>query len=79
MIDWREHVVADPAILVGKPSVRGTRLSVEHILSLFAQGWSEDAIIRNHPTLDRAALPAVFAYAADAVRALPPLETPLPD
>lgn len=75
MTDWREYITADPAILVGKPTVRGTRLSVEHILTLFAEGWSVDDVLRNYPTLHREALPAVFAYAADAVRSSPPLQT----
>ena len=75
--DWREHIIADPAILVGKPTVRGTRLSVELILSLFAAGWSVDEVLRTYPTLQREALPAVFAYAADAVRSSAPLHAPV--
>ena len=77
MIDWHEHITADPSILVGKPTVRGTRLSVEHILTLFAEGWGVDEVLRNYPTLTREALTAVFAYAADAVRSSPPLHAPV--
>jgi uncharacterized protein (DUF433 family) len=69
--DWREHISCDPAVLAGKPTVRGTRLSVELILELFASGWSVDEVLANYPTLPRGSVPAVFACAAEAVRALP--------
>ena len=51
MVDWNEHIVIDPAILVGKPVIKGTRLSVEFIISLLAQGWIESEILRNYPGL----------------------------
>ena len=38
-------------ILLGKPTIKGTRLSVEQILSLFAQGWRENQILENYPRL----------------------------
>jgi uncharacterized protein (DUF433 family) len=51
MVDWNEHIVIDPAILVGKPVVKGTRLAVEFIIGLLAQGWTESEILRNYPGL----------------------------
>jgi uncharacterized protein (DUF433 family) len=47
-MNWQEYITADPAVLVGKPVIRGTRLAVEFILGLIAQGWPEDEIIRNY-------------------------------
>jgi uncharacterized protein (DUF433 family) len=47
-MNWHGHIIADPKILVGKPVIRGTRLSVEFILGLIGQGWSEQEIIRNY-------------------------------
>ena len=44
-----DRIVADPAILVGKPVVRGTRLSVDFLLGLMAQGWPEAEILRITP------------------------------
>jgi len=76
MNDWSQHITCDPEILVGKPAVRGTRLSVEHILSLFAAGWSVQEVLENYPTLDPGSLRAVFAFAAQAVRAHSPLSEP---
>jgi len=43
-----EYITADPAVLVGKPVIRGTRISVEFILGLIAQGWPEQDIMRNY-------------------------------
>ena len=65
MTDWRHCIVADPAILVGKPVVRDTRLAVDFILGLFASGWTEEKVLENYPDLSRDALRAVFAFAAE--------------
>lgn len=67
-MDWREHIHSDPEILSGKPVVKGTRLSVDFLLGLYAMGWTEEQVIENYPTLDAEAIRAVFAFAADHVR-----------
>ncbi len=67
-IDWRKFIHSDPKILLGKPVVKGTRLSVEFILGLFAEGWSEQQVLENYPTLTTASIKAVFAFAADCMR-----------
>ncbi len=66
---WEERIVIDPAILVGKPVVRGTRLSVAFIIDLLAQGWSEDDIIRNYPGITRDDIRACLAYASAMLQA----------
>jgi len=66
-VDWRDHIHSDPGILVGKPVVRGTRLSVEFVLRLFAAGWTEDEVLESYPTLTPEGLRAIFAYAAEGV------------
>ena len=43
-MDWRERIILDPQVLAGKPVVRGTRLSVEFVLSLLAEGWKMFAV-----------------------------------
>lgn len=67
-IDWRNFIHSDPEILLGKPVVKGTRLSVEFILGLFANGWTEQQIIENYPTLTKESLRAVFAFSAECMR-----------
>ena len=63
-MNWQDHIVVDPEILVGKLVIKGTRLSVEFIIDLLAQGWSEDQIVTNYPGLTRQDLQACYAYAA---------------
>lgn len=61
--DWKKHIALDPAVLTGKPVVKGTRLAVEFVLGLLAQGWSESEIRRNYPGLTQAQILACVAYA----------------
>ena len=63
-MDWRDRIVVDPEILVGKPVIKGTRLAVEFIIGLLAQGWNEADILRNYPGLTRQDIQACLAYAA---------------
>ena len=67
-MDWWHYIHSDPEILGGKPVVKGTRLSVEFLLGLFAAGWSEQQVLENYPTLTLEALRAVFAFAAESMR-----------
>lgn len=68
-MDWRERITIDPKILVGKPVVKGTRLAVEFIVDLLAQGWSEEEILRNYPGLTRDDIMACLRYASDVLHA----------
>jgi uncharacterized protein (DUF433 family) len=61
-MNWQEFIGVDPNVLVGKPVIKDTRLSVEFILGLMAQGWLEDEIIRNY-RLRREQVRACVAYA----------------
>lgn len=67
-MDWRERIVCDPEILVGKPTVRGTRLSVELILGWLAQSWTHDMLIEAYPQLSREDILAALAFAAEKMR-----------
>ena len=62
---WRERIVADPEILAGKPTVRGTRISVELILDRLASGWTTESLIQAHPHLTAEDVRAALAFAAD--------------
>lgn len=64
-IDWKKFIYSNPDILVGKPVIRGTRLSVDFIPGLFARGWSQEQIIENYPSLTPKSLRAVFAFASE--------------
>jgi uncharacterized protein (DUF433 family) len=67
-MQWHGRIVVDPEILGGKPVVKGSRLAVEFIVDLLANGWTEDEILRNYPGLTREDILACLAYARDRVR-----------
>jgi uncharacterized protein (DUF433 family) len=67
-MNWQERIIVDPEILVGKPVIKGTRLSVEFIIDLLAQGWSETDILRNYPGLTSEDIKACLSYASDALK-----------
>ncbi len=67
-MNWKDRIVIDPHILVGKPIVKGTRLAVEFIVDLLAQGWPELEIIRNYPGLTHEDIQACLAYASALLR-----------
>lgn len=62
-MSWRERIVMNPEILAGKPVVKGTRLAVEFVIGLLAQGWSESEVLRNYPGLTREDIQACLSYA----------------
>jgi uncharacterized protein (DUF433 family) len=64
-----EHprVVLDPAVLAGKPVIRGTRLSVEFVIGLMAEGWNETDIMTNYSGITHEDIMACLAYARDTL------------
>lgn len=67
------RIIANPGILGGKPVIEGTRISVEHVLGLLANGMTSEEIIADYPILTEESLRAVLGYAA---RALKPVSLP---
>jgi uncharacterized protein (DUF433 family) len=67
-MDWRERIVCNPDILVGKPCVKGTRLSVELLLGWLAQGWTHEQLIEAYPQLAREDILAALAFASEKMR-----------
>lgn len=61
-------VASDPAVMLGKPVVAGTRITVEHILERLAGGDSIEVLLQSHPRLTREGVVAAIEYAASAVR-----------
>ena len=66
--DWQERIVVDPKVLVGKPLIRGTRLSVEFILDLLANDWTIEQLLSEYPQLEREDVMAVLKYAAEMAK-----------
>ena len=61
---WSERIVVDPEVLAGKPLIRGTRLAVEFILELLADGQSQSEVLTNYPGLTREDILACLSYAS---------------
>lgn len=67
-MNWQDYITIDPDILVGKPVVKGTRLAVEFVIDLMAQGWPESEILRNYPGLTSEDIRACLLYASEVMR-----------
>lgn len=63
----QSRITLDPAVLAGKPIIRGTRLSVEFVVGLMADGWSEADILGNYPGVTHEDILACLACARDAL------------
>ena len=63
-LGYEERIELNPAGLVGKPVIKGTRLAVHFIVELLAEGWSEDEVLDNYPGIAREDIRACLAYAA---------------
>ncbi|MBV9287736.1 MAG: DUF433 domain-containing protein [Hyphomicrobiales bacterium] len=61
------RIALAPGVLDGKPVIRGTRLSVEFVIGLMAEGWSEADILTNYPGVTHDDIIACLAYARDAL------------
>ena len=65
---WQDRIGVDANVMTGKPVVRGTRMTVEFIVELLAQGWSEADILTNYPQLTSEDIRACLHYAGDLLR-----------
>jgi len=65
---WKERIISDKNILMGKPVIKGTRISVEYILDRLANGWSEEMILKSYPFITKEDILAVFSYLNDLVK-----------
>jgi len=67
-MNWQDRIVIDPEILTGKPTIKGTRLAVEFIVDLLAQGWTENQIVMKYPGLTHEDILAALSYASDLLK-----------
>lgn len=68
MEDWKNRITVDPEILAGKPIIKGTRIPVELILDLLANGWTTEEILENYPQLKKEDITAALKYAAHVLK-----------
>ncbi len=61
------RIITNPRVMVGKPVIKGTRITVEHILRKLAAGWSHQELLMAHPQLTEGDIRAALAFGADQV------------
>jgi len=67
-MDWKDRIEATPDTLVGKPRIKGTRISVELIVGWLANGWTFEQILESYPNIAREDILAALAFAAEMLR-----------
>lgn len=65
--EWQDRIVMDPKVMVGKPTIKGTRMPIDLIVRMVAQGISEKDILQEHPDLKAVDIRAALTYAASVV------------
>ncbi|MDR3605326.1 MAG: DUF433 domain-containing protein [Syntrophaceae bacterium] len=64
-----DRITVDTDVLVGKPIIKGSRIAVEFIIGLLANGWSHEDILRNYPGLTTEDILACLSYASSVLQA----------
>ncbi|MCE3005171.1 MAG: DUF433 domain-containing protein [Xanthomonadaceae bacterium] len=67
-MDWQSRIVTDPDVLLGKPTIKGSRIAVELVLDRLADGWSIETLLEAYPRLSKEDVQAALAYSAERVR-----------
>jgi uncharacterized protein (DUF433 family) len=68
MTDWHDRISVDPDILVGRPIIRGTRISVELLMDRLGDGWTMEQILESYPRLTRDDVLAAVRFVTDIFR-----------
>jgi uncharacterized protein (DUF433 family) len=68
MTDWKDRITVDPDILVGKPIIKGTRISVELLMDRLADGWTMEQILEAYPRVTREDVLAAIAFVTEVFR-----------
>ena len=67
-MSWQDRITINPNVLVGKPIVKGTRISVEFVIDLLSRGWTADRILHEYDQLTAEDVQACLAYASEVLR-----------
>ncbi len=66
-MDLKKRIVVDPEVLVGKPVIKGTRISVELIVGLLGRGYTREQILEQYDHITKEDIQACLAYAAEVL------------
>ncbi|MEM4312074.1 MAG: DUF433 domain-containing protein [Nitrososphaerales archaeon] len=67
-VKWKERITIDKEVLAGKPIIKGTRISVEFILELLANGWAYEDILENYPQLTKEDILSAIQYSLEILK-----------
>ncbi len=67
-MSWQDRIAIDPSVLVGKPIIRGTRISVEFVIDLLGRGWTMEQMLQEYDHLKREDVQACLAYASEVLK-----------
>ncbi len=67
-MNWQDRISVDPKVLVGKPVIKGTRIAVEFLVELLANGWTLEQILKNYPQLTADDIHAALHYATETLK-----------
>jgi uncharacterized protein (DUF433 family) len=66
-MDYTKYITRDPAIMLGKPIIKGTRITVELLMRKLASGYSMEKLLESYPHISREQVLAAFEYTADLI------------
>ncbi len=67
-MDWKDRIIVNPKVLVGKPVIRGTRIAVEFVVDLLGRGWTTEEILGEYDHLTTEDIQACLAYASEVLK-----------
>ncbi|MCF8308021.1 MAG: DUF433 domain-containing protein [Bacteroidales bacterium] len=67
MMEYQKYIERNPDIMLGKPIIKGTRITVELIMRRLAEGYSFEELLYNYPHLTKDQIYAALEYAADLI------------
>lgn len=76
-MNWEDRISVDPKVLVGKPVIKGTRLAVEFVVELLAEGWTHEEVLKNYPQLTEEDIQAALHCAAEVMKQERVYKTPV--
>ena len=67
-MNWQDRITVDPNVLVGKPIIKGTRISVEFVVDLLARGWTVEQVLQEYDHLAPEDIQACLGYVNDMLK-----------
>jgi uncharacterized protein (DUF433 family) len=68
MVEWRDKIEVNPEVMTGKPVIKGSRLTVDHVIELLAEGWTVATITEEYPGVTDEDVAACLAYASEVLK-----------